>query len=293
MTAGMDPDTRSVFVRHGALVDINSISPWALLVITGSVVMFANELGYWLGRFAQLLPHREKLPPISSIVSSTLGLVAFILAFTFGMAGSRYDTRKALVRDEANAIRTVWMRSDFLPEPGRTESIALIERYLSRRVAAVESRQVADVNDALTESVRIQHRLWEIAIECGRAGMQAPLLALYSESLNRLLDTHALRVIAGLEARIPTGIWIALYSLIVVGMIGVGYQTVIAEASGRSVAPLILAVAFSLVISLITSLDRPAGGFIPISQQPLKDVQGWMNQPVKAGHGPVEKPSQR
>ncbi len=245
-------------------------------------IMVAVECGYWLARRAQRRRHQDKLPPVSSITASTLGLVAFMLAFTFGLVASRYDSRKSLVREEANAIRTAWMRSDFLPEPSRGESEALIRAYLDQRLGVVQSRDLEGLDKQLAEANRIQHRLWDIAVANSHENMDSPVGALYVDSLNRLIDMHALRVVVGLEAHIPNGIWLVLYGLIVLGMIGVGYQTVIAEATGRSWAPLILAISFSLVIALIASLDRPIGGFITVSQQPLQDVQAWMDNTPKA-----------
>ena len=45
-----------------------------------------------------------------------LGLLAFILAFTFGAATSRFDDKKQLLLDEVNAIGTTFLRTDFLSE---------------------------------------------------------------------------------------------------------------------------------------------------------------------------------
>jgi len=56
---------------------------------------------------------------VSVVSSLILGLLAFILAFTFGMLSDRYDAQKSLVREEANQIGTVWLRTDFIPEPDR------------------------------------------------------------------------------------------------------------------------------------------------------------------------------
>ena len=39
------------------------------------------------------------------------------LAFTFGLAASRFDVRRGLVIDEANAIGTTLLRGGLLPEP--------------------------------------------------------------------------------------------------------------------------------------------------------------------------------
>jgi hypothetical protein len=40
----------------------------------------------------------------------------------------------------------------------------------------------------------------------------------------------------------------------------------------------IMVLAFSLMIFLIASLDRPEAGFITVSQQPLIDLRTWMDK---------------
>ena len=64
---------------------------------------------------------------IIATVGSTLGLLAFVLAFTFGMAASRFDVRGELRISEAIAIRTADLRAQHLPEPQRSEIRALLD----------------------------------------------------------------------------------------------------------------------------------------------------------------------
>jgi hypothetical protein len=59
-------------------------------------------------------------------------------------------------------------------------------------------------------------------------------------------------------------------------MIAVGYQTAIAE-SRRTWAMIVLALSFSIVIVLIAALDDPERGYIPISQQPMTDLQAELS----------------
>jgi hypothetical protein len=118
--------------------------------------------------------------------------------------------------------------------------------------------------------------------------MNSDVAALYIESLNEVTDLQAQRVAIGLQARVPAGIWLILWILVILGMVGMGYQTAIA-GSRRSWAMPILAISFSLVMALITSLDRPQSTFIPVSQQPLIDVQSTMAEapgPAVEGQAP-------
>ena len=77
------------------------------------------------------------------------------------------------------------------------------------------------------------------------------------------------------------GIWFALYSLTILGMVSLGYHAGIA-GSKRSRATWIVAISFGMVIALIASLDRP-GGFIKVAQQPLIDLQEFIAADAIAG----------
>jgi hypothetical protein len=253
-------------------MSMDAIPVWTLFAATTIGVVLAIEVGYRLGHTAHRRSENEKESPVSAIAATVLGLLAFILAFTFAIVTDRYDARKALVREEANAIRTAWLRSDFLPEPDRGEAAGLLREYVNRRLAAVQSNNLDQVHNALIESVRIQRQLWDMAVVNARKDMNSDVAALYIESLNELSNLHALRVAVGLQARIPGAIWVVLYALVILGMIAVGYQTAIA-GSRRTSAMLLLALSFSLVIALIAELDGPGSGYLTVSQQPLVDLR--------------------
>ncbi len=260
-------------------MSMDSIPMWVIFIGIVLIVMVSIEGGYRLGHFAHKRAEDEKESPVSVISGSVLALGAFMLAFTFGIVSNRFDARKELVREEANAIRTAWLRSDFLPEPDRAETKGLIRQYLDARLAFALSRDKTSqsLESGLAETERAQGRLWEIAVANARKDMNSDVAALYIESLNDVFSIHALRVTLGLQTRVPLGIWLLLLVLTSLGMMGVGYQTGIA-GSKRSLARPILAVSFALVIALIADLDRAHGGFIRVTQQPLLDLQTWMSE---------------
>lgn len=264
-------------------MNMDAIPVWAIFVLTIIVIMIASEVGYRMGRSAHRRSEDEKESSVTAIVGSILGLTAFMLAFTFGIVTDRYDARKALVRDEANAIGTAYLRADFLPESDRDEATELFREYVDCRLAAVQSRDLDRMRKASNDSSRIQRQLWDMAVTNARKDMNSDVAALYIDSLNQVINIHALRVAVGLQARIPAGIWLVLCILVIFGIISVGYQIAIA-GSRRPRVTLILAVSFSLVIVLIASLDRPHGRFIKVSQQPLVDLRASMDAGLGEKH---------
>lgn len=261
------------------------IPVWVLFVGTIVLVMVSIEAGYLLGSVAHRRSPEETESPVSAMTGAVLGLTAFILAFTFGIVTDRYDARKGLVRDEANAIGTAVLRADFLPEQDQLEAKALFREYVDLRVdftqaGSIEAEHIKIIN---SETQRIQDRLWEMAVANARRNMNSDVVALYIDSLNEVIDIHALRVAVGVQARVPGAIWLVLYIITILGMMGVGYQTGIA-GSKRSMARPILALSFALVFMLICALDRPNTSFIKVTQEPLIDLRNSMGekQPAEA-----------
>jgi len=265
-------------------MSIDTIPLGVLFAGTILVVVMAIEAGDRLGHAAHRRSEDEKESPVSAMAGAVLGLAAFMLAFAFGIVSDRYDARKGLVRDEANAIRTAYLRSDFLPEPDRAEAKNLLRRYVDVRLTLARSGNIepAQVKNVLSETHQIQGRLWDMAVVNARQDMNSDVAALYIDALNEVIGIQALRVAIGIQARVPGTIWLVLYCITMLGMMGVGYQSGIA-GSKRSKAGPILALSFALVFALIASLDRPGSGVITVTQQPLIDLRDSMGTDAVSG----------
>ena len=85
-------------------MNLDAVPILALFAAAVVVVMISIEGGYRLGRIFHRRSKQEKESPVSAVAGAVLALVAFMLAFTFGIAANRFDARKELVREEANNI---------------------------------------------------------------------------------------------------------------------------------------------------------------------------------------------
>src|SRR5881394_2129742 len=99
----------------------------AIFAATVILELLAFHAGVQLGRWRSQQPSPEPTLPARTIVSGILGLLSFILGFTFGLAASHFDARNQTVFDETIALGTAYRRTDFLQEPDRTNV-----RYLLR-----------------------------------------------------------------------------------------------------------------------------------------------------------------
>ncbi len=238
-----------------------------LLAVTIGVVLAAVEAGYWVGRHRKRTG-AEHAAPVGTIVGASLALLAFVLAFTFGMAANRYDTRRELLQREANAIGTTYLRTSFLPEPARGELRALLREYVEVRLSISGP---GDLEAAVRRSEDLHGRLWAVT-ERVAPTRDSELTSLFVQALNETIDLHAQRKTLFLWAHIPTTIWLALYIVAILTMGAMGYHAGVAGTT-RSVAAVVVVLSFAVVIALIADLDRPREGLLRANQQPLLDLQ--------------------
>jgi hypothetical protein len=92
---------------------------WLLFLGSCMVSVLAVEVGFHFGtRRRRATPETEG--PVAGIVASVLALFAFLLAFTFSSAASRFEARRQMVLEEANSIGTAYLRAQMIHEPRRS-----------------------------------------------------------------------------------------------------------------------------------------------------------------------------
>lgn len=257
---------------------IDYLPLWGLYVATVAIVLLSYEIGFRLERYRRRRSkqEQEKEPPVGAMVGATLGLLGFMLAFTFGTAASHFDARKNLVLDEANAIGTAYLRAELLPEPHRTEIRNLLCEYVNVRLEGV---QQGKLEQAIHRSEELHRLLWSKAVAVVEKHPGLFVAGLFIGSLNEVIDFHAKRIEASLRRRIPGIIWAALYFITILAMAAMGY---LAGLAGTLRSPVILVVVltFSAVMWLIADLDRPREGLLKVSQQAMSDLRNTMIAPV-------------
>jgi len=255
---------------------LDALPLWALLVATLVVALLSFEGGFWVGRRRSLRSEQEQEIVVRGLVGGMLGLEAFMLAFTFGAAAAHFDARRQAVIDEANTIRTAYLRADFLPEPHRAEIRNLLREYVDIRLEGVRSGKI---EQAIARSEELHNQLWSQA-SASREKTPSPAFAVqFIQALNEIIALHSRRVITGLEFRIPNIIWIVLYAITALAAASIGYHSGLTGRS-RPLVALAIILAFSAVILLIEDLDRPLYGFLEVSQRALVDLQTKMKAQI-------------
>jgi hypothetical protein len=252
-------------------VFLDAFPIWTIFPITLASGLLSIEAGRRIGRLWRRRAKDRTEAPAPPIVAATLGLLAFLLAFTFGMAASRFEERKQAVLAEANAIQTSYLRAATLPEPISADSRKLLRDYLEIRLAGVRPDHF---QHAVTESEELQQQLWSQAVAAAQKE-RSPMTSLFMQSLNDVISFHEKRVISAVHNRVPLAIWIGLYMLLAIAMAVMGYYEATAGTI-RSLAVFGMVIAFSAVFGLIADLDRPGQGLLQVNQQSMLDVQRSM-----------------
>ena len=261
-------------------MEMDDFSIAVIFVTATLIVLLAVEIGVQLGRFVLLKGKAEKEGPVSAIAATILGILSFMLVFTFGIVADRHFDRVALVRNEANAIRTAWLRSDFLPDSARSEVKALFLEYVDARIARGQSRDLVQIQKDVIETNMIQRKIWNLSVANARKDTNWDFTSLYIEALNEMINVQSQRLDVGLQTRVPGAIWQVLMALFILGMVAIGYQNSMSLSRRSLVIPL-LALSFSLVITMIVELDRPINSLISVSQQPLINLRATMSTDFK------------
>jgi len=254
---------------------LDAIPLSGLLLATIVVVLISVEFGFRLGRYRSQYSEAEKEAPVGAMVGATLGLLGFMLAFTFGLAASRFDDRRQVVLAEANAIGTAYLRAAMLPEPMRAETRRLLREYVDVRLNGVHT---GDVRETISQSEELHNLLWSQAVAAAEKA-PTPITSLFIQSLNEVIDLHSKRVMVALRSRIPGAIWTGLYVLAILAMAAMGYHEGLSSTK-RSVVVFALVFAFSAVLFLIADLDRPGEGMLQVSQQSMIDLHNSMSVPT-------------
>lgn len=246
-------------------------SIWLQFLAISFASAIAIEAGFRYGRMRKNRAPDEKEATAGSIVGYILALFGLILAFTVSSAAARFEARRQALVEEANTIGTTYLRARLLPEPHGSKSARLLREYVDVRIRGVQERKIAET---IARSEEMHGQLWAEATRAAKAKPD-PITGLYMNSLNQLIDIHAIRVHVGLRSQIPTSVSFGIFALGILSMASVGYLTGI--TTGRRTPALVgLILAYAGVMFLIADLSQPYEGTFVHSQQAMLDLQNSM-----------------
>jgi hypothetical protein len=196
------------------------------------------------------------------LVSGTVGLLALLLAFTFGLALDRYETRRELVIKEANAIGTSYLRAQMLDEPHRTRLSGLLVAYTKNRIE-LGTRGASSA--LMTLNDRLLTQIWAAVVAAGESAQSRNMIVPITSTYNELIDLDTERKVAR-QTRVPGQVLLVLYFDLLITALVLGY---VLEGTRGRVAAAVLFILMTASVGVIVDLNRPLSGYIRESQEPM------------------------
>jgi hypothetical protein len=246
-----------------------SHTPLGLLgVIIPAFLSLAVAAGIGLRR---LSPRRDPTRKMSggemlegAMVSAILGLMALLIGFTFSIVLNRFEDRRALVLEEANAIGSAYLNAQLLEQPHRARISRLLFDYLDNRIAFAKSAPGRNAA-LLIRNDRLVTDLWAATVAAYPTMTEPGLSGRFLECMNGLIDLDTSRKMAR-SIHVPAEVFFVVFVFLVAAAAMLGYLS-----TGRGRVILLLMVALlSLVLLLILDVDRPTGGGVKEDQMPME-----------------------
>ena len=197
-----------------------------LLLATGVFVgmLVLMEVGRRIGlRRAAADPDAPRAE-IGALDGAVFALLGLLIAFTFSGAAARWDARRQLVVQEANAIGTAYLRLDVLPPDTQLALREQFRQYVDARLAAY--RRLPDISAAKAElprAAKLQGEIWAQAVAACRNEGSQPARSLVLPALNAMIEITATRIVAA-ETHPPSIVYAMLVALMLVSSLLGGHR---------------------------------------------------------------------
>jgi len=242
---------------------------WAIYLLIVSIIVLSVRGGIAFAKWRKKRIKHEDDSSLNTLVGSTLGLLAFILAFTFSLSSSRFDARKQFLLEEVNSIETTWLRAGLVEEPYNSQIKKALKEYVEVRIWIIKNPK--KVKEGINNSLKIQNTIWALITDMNKKNIGKDIInATLIEAINDMFDNQTRRIAKGVTDRIPNLIWIALFALIIIAMFQIGYLLGKSEKSNWALV-LALSMSFSIIIIIIIDLDSSKGN-ITINHQAMYDL---------------------
>ena len=252
-----------------------SVALWVLAIAYLALFLLAMEMGFRFARRVAPDVLQRVNTPVLAIETAMLGLLGLLLGFSTSMSVSRFEERKHLVLEEANALGTSYLRTQLLASPHDKEMQALLCRYVDLRLESTKAGEdLARITAARNVTMRLQTEFWNKVSVFAKNDPHPVPASLLLQSINQAIDMEGARWMA-LHNIVPHSVMIANATVGLLAASLVGYSFGLA-GSRQPYSMAILSIAITIVLVVIIDLDRPRSGSIRVSQQPMIDLRTQM-----------------
>lgn len=229
------------------------------------------ELAYRLGRRLRKPADEAAKTHITALQTALLGLLALLLGFTFAMSVTRFETRKNLVLEEANAIGNAYWRSQLIPVEHRPAVAKMLHEYASASLDYHLADQDSPRFAAANATARRIERQIRAAVAARAENPPTISTIMFIQAINEMAQINEKRRVA-LENHVPEPVYYLLFIVAAGSMAYIAYGTGL-HGRRRPVSTGMFAALIALVLTFILDIDQPSGGLIEVGQESMERMR--------------------
>jgi hypothetical protein len=214
---------------------------------------------------------------IGHVESAIFTLLGLLIAFTFYGASQRFDVRREMIVNEANAIGTAWLRVDLLPVKYQPEIRKLFAEYTQARLSM--NQTLPDIKGALKQlyiGKGLQTKIWSVAMEAVKEPNSNITGVVVIPALNQMFDienAHNLSLIT----HPPLAIYLTLLILLCISALFIGISL-----AGSKRALWVHGVGYALImvgtLYVVCDYEFPRIGYISLAKYDAPMIE--LNQTI-------------
>ena len=248
---------------------VQSLSLTSLLALLFLALVLASEVGHRLGGRFGRGRHRDK--DAATFATAAFALLALLIAFTYAMALARYDMRRAVVLEQANALRDAARVAPLLPNGAGVPMLDDLRREADLAIGLGVPYDPAKFDADASAMAEVSAHLWQ-HLDASARDAPATLAAYRMTTALQALDDATERRVTALRNHVPMTVYGILVGTALVAMAFAGHGAGSAETS-RRVSAAVMALLLACVITVTLDLQRPDRGTVEIPVTPLLDAR--------------------
>jgi len=196
---------------------------YAVLLFLGMLTLL--EVGRRLGVSRRPKESEGERGSLGAVEGAVFALFGLMVAFTFSGAASRFNEKRMLIAEEANAIETAYLRLNLVPQEAQSALQELFRQYLDSRLETY--RKLPNMEAAkleMAKSKKLQEEIWTDAVVATVLPKSHPDAGkLLLPALNNMIDITTTRSMA-LQTHPPRIIYALLFGLGLICSLLAGYR---------------------------------------------------------------------
>ena len=244
------------------------LSPFALVLIIFLLICLAGLLGKFF-RSTWRKKHPEAVLK-GRITAGAFGILSLLMAFTFSVAMSKFETQRRLIAQEAAYINTALLRCDIYPDSLRKLLRADFKEYIEARISYYNELDNTKSPQELKKGELISKRIWDKAVLQMQKSESALRSAQMIPAVNNMMEIAITRDGEKISKVPMLVLWVLLIFMLIDGFT-VGIE--IFDKSKPLVVMIANAIVMSLTLNLIIELHQPRTGLINLDAVEQKIVE--------------------